>query len=318
MKILITGSAGFIGYHLSLKLLKNKNYKIIGLDSLNNYYDKKVKKKRLKILTKNKNFFFYKINLLQKKALYNLFKKNKFDVVFHIAGQPGVLYSIKNPNSYLLNNIKATKVLSKIAKDFLIKKFVFASSSSIYGDQKKFPISESFKPNPKNPYAKTKLESEKIVLKTFNRTRTKFIIFRFFTVYGPFGRPDMFIHKFLNSIKKNKKINIYNNGMNYRDFTYVNDVTKILDKYIKKKISHKILNICRSKPILTNDLIKLLIKNYPYKKKPNIKKIEFVKGEVLKTHGSNKNLQRIFGKIIFTDIKKGIKDTVKSFKIYNA
>ena len=247
-----------------------------------------------------------------------MFKKNNFDIIYHIAGQPGVLYSLKDPKSYVLNNAKATKIITQIAKKYYIKKFIFASSSSVYGDQKKFPISENFKKKPKNPYAKTKLESEKIVFKTFKNSKSKYIIFRFFTVYGPYGRPDMFIHKFLNSIKKNKKINIYNNGKNLRDFTYIDDVSKILIKSINKKIFNKTLNICRSNPILTNKLIQLLISNYSNKKKIKLKKIGFVEGEVLKTHGSNKNLKKIFRNLIFTDIRKGIKNTVKSFKINNA
>ncbi len=318
MNILVTGSAGFIGFHLSINLLKNKRFKVFGIDSLNNYYDKKLKIKRLKILKKKKNFSFYKINLLKKKKLNSLFKKNNFDIVYHIAGQPGVLYSLKNPKSYVLNNTAATKVISQVAKKYSIKKFIFASSSSVYGDQKKFPISENFEKKPKNPYAKTKLESEKIVIKTLKKSKSKYIIFRFFTVYGPYGRPDMFIHKFLYSMKKNKEINIYNSGKNLRDFTYIDDVSKILIKSLNKKIYNKILNICRSNPILTNKLIDLLISNYSNRKKVKLNKIDFVEGEVLKTHGSNKNLKEIFGKLIFTDIKKGIKNTVKSFKINNA
>ena len=155
------------------------------------------------------------------------------------------------PKSYFINNVEATKVICDISKKYRIKKFIFGSSSSVYGDQKKFPIKETFKENPKNPYAKTKLKSEKIVINSFRKSNTNFIIFRFFTVYGPFGRPDMFIHKFLNSIKKNKKIKLYNNGLNFRDFTYVKDVVKILLKTLKVFPLSKVINICRSKPIKT-------------------------------------------------------------------
>ena len=156
MNILVTGSAGFIGFHLSLKLLKNKKIRVFGIDSLNNYYDKKLKIKRLNKLKSRRNFFFYKINLLEKKKLNLFFKQKNINIVYHIAGQPGVLYSLKNPNSYILNNTKATKVITEIAKKHFVKKFIFASSSSVYGDQKKFPIQKILK-KPKNPYAKTKL-----------------------------------------------------------------------------------------------------------------------------------------------------------------
>ena len=310
-KILITGSSGFIGFHISKFLLKN-NYIIIGIDSHNSYYSRNVKIKRLSILKKNRNFFFYKININHKVKLKKVFQKFIPDAVVHLAGQPGVLYSFKNPKSYYANNTNATKTLCKICKDFKIKKFIFGSSSSVYGDQKNFPILENAKLNPKNVYAKTKLRSEVIVNKTFFKSRTNFIIFRFFTVFGPYGRPDMFIHKFLKHIKLNKLINIHNNGLNFRDFTFVDDVVKILEKSLKKNITNKIINICRSKPILTKKLIKIILKHYPAKKNL-LKKTMFVKGEMYKTHGSNTKLKKTFGKIKFTDLENGLKKTIKNY-----
>jgi len=313
MKIVITGSSGFIGYHFADELLKKK-YKVIGIDNHNNYYSSTIKKKRLNKLKKNKNFQFYKLNLVNEKSLEKIFIKHQPDVIFHLAGQPGVLYSLKYPKTYLINNVNATKSICKISKKHNVKKFIFGSSSSVYGDQKKFPIKETFKENPKNPYAKTKLKSEKIVINSFRKSNTNFIIFRFFTVYGPFGRPDMFIHKFLNSIKKNKKIKLYNNGLNFRDFTYVKDVVKILLKTLKVFPLSKVINICRSKPIKTIHLVSL-IKNI-YKKNYQISKIGFVKGEMLKTHGCNKLLKRNFKNIKFTDIKFGLKKTILIYKKY--
>ena len=312
-KILITGSSGFIGFHLAKNL--SKTYTVIGLDNHNSYYSKKIKKKRLSILRKNKIFFFKKIDLKNKKEVEKIFKKFKPQIVFHIAGQPGVLYSFKNPKSYKLNNTLTTNILSNLCKRNKIEKFIFASSSSVYGDQKKFPIKETFKTNPKNPYARTKIESEQIIFKNLKKSKTDFLIFRFFTVYGSFGRPDMFIHKFLNSIKNKKLIKLHNKGMNFRDFTYIDDVVSILKKSINKKISKKILNICRSKPILTLDLVKMILKTYGVKK-ANLKETKFVKGEMLKTHGSNMNLKKYFGKIKFTDIKKGIKYTIRDYKLH--
>ena len=144
MKIVITGSAGFIGFHLSKKLLQDKKNTIIGIDSINSYYSTQVKKRRLALLNKNKNFKFIKANLIKKKKIENIFKKFKPTIVLHIAGQPGVLYSFKNPNSYKINNVNATKTICALSKKFSVKKFIFASSSSVYGDQKKFPIKESF------------------------------------------------------------------------------------------------------------------------------------------------------------------------------
>ena len=145
MKILVSGSAGFIGYHLVSGLTTNIKNTVIGIDSVNGYYSTKVKKLRLKILKQKKNFNFKKINLENTKKLEIVIKNFQPDTVFHIAGQPGVLYSFKNPLSYKKNNINATKNLSLICKKYKIKKFIFASSSSVYGDQKKFPIKENFK-----------------------------------------------------------------------------------------------------------------------------------------------------------------------------
>jgi len=316
MKILVTGSGGFIGYHLVSSLTKNIKNTIIGIDSVNSYYSTKIKKLRINILKKKKNFIFKKINLENKKKLERVIKEFQPDIVFHIAGQPGVLYSFKNPLSYKKNNIIATENLSLICKKYKIKKFIFASSSSVYGDQKKFPIKENFKKNPKNYYAKTKLKCEGIIKKQFINSNTEYMIFRFFTVFGPLGRPDMFIHKFLNSIKKNKKILLHNNGMNYRDFTYVDDLVKILILTMKKIPTDKILNICRSKPIKTTHLVNLINKIYGN----NINKIintGFVKGEMLKTHGSNKLLKKNFKNLKFTDFDFGLKKTIKAYKKFN-
>ncbi len=155
--------------------------------------------------------------------------------------------------------------------------------------------------------------SEKLVIKTFRKTKISFIIFRFFTVYGPYGRPDMFIHKFLNNIKNNKSIKLHNNGLNYRDFTFVEDVVKILHLSIFKNLSNRIFNICRSKPILTNELVKLITNKFT-NRLPKIIKTGFVKGEMFKTHGSNKFLLKNFGRFSFTDIKLGIKITIQEFK----
>ena len=312
MRILITGSTGFIGFHLA-KYLISKNFNVIGIDSINNYYSPKLKKKRLSILKTKEKFDFKKLNLNNKKKLEQLFKIFRPSIVIHLAGQPGVLYSFKNPKSYYTNNVKATETLCNICKKYNIKKFIFGSSSSIYGDQKKYPIKESFTPNPKNPYAKTKLKSEKLVIKSFKNSKVNYLIFRFFTVYGPFGRPDMFIHKFLNKIKKKQTIKLHNHGLNFRDFTFVGDVVKIIHISIKKNVNNKIFNICRSKPIITNRLVNMILKSFP-KKFVKIIKTGFVKGEMLKTHGSNKFLKNNFGRLVFTDLKVGLNTTINSFK----
>ena len=154
---------------------------------------------------------------------------------------------------------------------------------------------------PKNYYAKTKSQSEKIIFQTLKKTKTIFTVFRFFTVYGPYGRPDMFIHKFLNSINNNKIIRIHNRGLNFRDFTFVDDVVRILKISTKKDFNRQIINICRSKPIRTDKLIKIILR-YFKNKKVKIKMVNFVKGEMLKTHGCNKKLKKNIRNFKFTDL----------------
>lgn len=310
MKILVTGSSGFIGFHL-IKLLLKKHH-VMGVDSHNNYYSIDLKKNRLKVLKQNNRFIFKKVNLTHKKKLDKIFFYFKPDLVIHLAGQPGVLYSLKNPKSYFINNILATKTLCEICLKYHIQKFIFGSSSSVYGNQKKYPIKENSKTNPKNPYAKTKLQSEKIIEQKF-KNKINYVIFRFFTVYGPLGRPDMFIHKFLHSVRNKMKIQLYNAGYNYRDFTYVEDVAGIIFKSLKKNFKYKIYNICRSKPLITNNVIKLIEKYYK-KSSVELENIPFVKGEMLKTHGSNLRLKKEFRNLKFTDIKIGLRKTISYFK----
>ena len=312
MKILISGAAGFIGYHLAKQLCQNRKFNVLGIDSINGYYSKKLKKKKISLLKKNKNFFFKNINLTKKKSSELIISKFKPDIIYHLAGQPGVLYSLKNPESYYKNNILATKNLVQIAKKLNIKKFVFASSSSVYGDQKKFPIKESFIKKPKNYYAKTKLICEEMIKKTFLFSNTKFLIFRFFTIYGPYGRPDMFIHKLLDCIKLGKKISLHNKGQNFRDFTYIDDVVKIFMHAIKNNIKSNILNICRSKPIKTITLVNLIEKIY--KKSSNKNLTGFIRGEMLKTHGSNNLLKKNIKNLKFTDVQNGLKKTILIYK----
>lgn len=313
MRILITGSSGFVGFHLVKELIK-KN-KVLGIDNHNKYYSPDLKKKRLKILKKNKKFIFKKLNINNKKKLDIIFKNFKPQIVIHLAGQPGVLYSLKNPKSYYINNTIVTKNICEICLKYRIKKFIFGSSSSVYGKQKKFPIGEKFKLNPQNPYAKTKLESEKLVKKIF-QNKIDYIIFRFFTIYGPSGRPDMFIHKFLNSIMNKRTIKLHNAGLNFRDFTYVEDVAKIISITINKKLKYNLYNICRSKPILTNKLVNLIKEYFPHNL-IKLEKIPFVKGEMLKTHGRNSKLKKEFSNIKFTDIKVGLNKTIMYFKKFN-
>ncbi len=303
MNFLISGCAGFIGYHVSLYLCKKyKKSKIIGFDSINNYYSPILKKKRIKDLKKNDNFFFKKIDLDEKSKLNNLFNNNKIEIVLHFAAQAGVRDSLKIPNSYFKSNFKGFLNIIDLSEKYKVKKFIFASSSSVYGDQKIFPLTEKTKIIPKNIYSASKKINEEIAKDISNISKMKIIGLRFFTVYGNYGRPDMFIFKYLKSIFLKKSFPLYNRGHNFRDYTHIDDVVRIVDKLMLKRIkkNFEIFNICSGKPI---DIYKLsILISKLLKKKTNIVFKKRNKIEVLKTHGSNKKVL----KLINYSIKKNI------------
>jgi UDP-glucuronate 4-epimerase len=315
MRYLVTGAAGFIGFHLSKNLCKDKESIILGIDSFHSYYSLKLKKLRVTLLKSNSNFSFSKIDLTNQKKVENIISEFKPDIIYHLAGQPGVIYSFKNPKSYLDNNILATKNIVTCIKKINFTKFIFASSSSVYGDQRNFPVGENFKLKPKNLYARTKQICERIIFN--NLDKKKFLIFRFFTVYGPLGRPDMFLASTLKKLSNNSPITIYNNGNHYRDFTYVVDVVNILIKSIFNDIPlrHRIFNICASQPVKLLDLLKII--NLKIKNKSKIVFKKKRKGEMIKTYGSNKLLKKTFKFKKFVNIKDGLNKTILSFKKHN-
>ncbi len=311
-KILITGVAGFIGFSLAKKILESKNFDVIGIDNLNSYYSKKLKLKRLSLI-KNKNFKFLKIDLLDKNNLNSLFKNYKIDIVFNFAAQAGVRYSYENPKSYTDSNIIGFVNLTEMIRKYHIKKFIFASSSSIYGDQKPFPKKETSDVNPINLYSLSKLSNEQFAYSLGKTMKTSMIGLRFFTIYGPWGRPDMMILKYLISSYKRLSFSLFNNGDHYRDFTYIEDAINICFSLLKKNTKRKfeIFNICSSKPILITKVLKEVNK---YSKKPLIRKKPRDKADVYKTYGDNKKINNFLGnKIKFTNYSKGVRDTCEWF-----
>lgn len=288
MKYLITGTAGFIGFHLARKLLENKKNQVFGFDNLDDYYSVKLKKKRIMVLKKFKNFKFIKIDLTNEKKM-NKLKIYNVDIVFHLAAQAGVRYTLKNPQKYVSTNIFGFINFLEYLKNNKAKFIFYASSSSIYGDNKNYPVNEKMPPKPKNIYAFTKVSNE-ITAKLFSKLlKKKFIGLRFFTVYGEWGRPDMLIYKYLTSAINNKTFYVNNYGKDLRDFTYIGDVIKILLILIKRKAhlkEHEVFNICSNNPISTNSIIQSLSAHFKsklrYEKANNI--------EMLKTHGDNKKI----------------------------
>jgi UDP-glucuronate 4-epimerase len=313
MKILITGVAGFIGFSIAKNFL-NKKYTVYGIDNFDNYYSVKLKKLRIENLKKNKKFFFFKFDLTNKKKLAFFLKKKNFDYVFHMAAQAGVRYSYINPNKYTNTNILMFINLLNLLKSNIPKNIFYASSSSVYGNNINFPLSEEQNLRPINIYGVSKKLNE-VTADFFRRIHKMNIVgLRFFTVYGEWGRPDMFLMKLFKCKFDNLTFYLNNKGNHQRDFTYIGDVIKVLNNIFKKKLFNvKVLNICSGKPINIKEIIK----------KNNILnniKINYVsknKADVLKTHGSNfkaKKLSRIKKFLNFND---GLKKTYNWYKEFN-
>ena len=258
MRYLITGHAGFIGSALSNLLVLNKKDTVVGLDNFNKYYDVSLKKKRVQMIKKKskKNFKSINCDLRNKVKLKKIFLKYKFDVVINLAAQAGIRYSLKKPEEYITTNINGFFNLIDLSKKHKVKKFIYASSSSVYGNSKNKIFKENDLTNkPLQIYAATKISNELIAHVYSHLYNFKTIGLRFFTVYGPWGRPDMAIFKFTKNILKKKNIDLYNFGKNQRDYTYIDDVTKCIKNICNSKkhknLNYQILNIGNNKPIKT-------------------------------------------------------------------
>ncbi len=317
MKILVTGCAGFIGFHLCKKLSSDNKHKIFGIDNLNNYYDIDLKINRLNILKKNtKNFIFKKIDLVDQVKLSSLFKKYKFDIVINLAAQAGVRYSINNPRTYLENNVIGFFNIIEVSRIFKIKHFIYASTSSVYGLNKNFPLEENHNTDkPISFYAATKKNNETIAYSYSHIYKLKTTGLRFFTVYGPYGRPDMALYKFTKNILKGKSIDLYNYGRMFRDFTYVDDVIDGICIVINNKINPKnvaqIYNIGSNNPTSLKKFVYHLEKHLKLKAKVNLKPLQ--KGDVIKTHASISKLKKFKPS---TALSTGIINFINWYKDY--
>ena len=328
-KILVTGAAGFIGFHLTKFLLK-KNFKVIGVDNINNYYSKKLKLNRLKILLNFKNFFFYKKDITNQKDLEKIFIKNKPQVVINLAAMAGVRFSIKQPKKYIKNNINSFQNILELSNKYKVKHLVYASSSSIYGMNSKIPFSEEDRAShPISVYAATKRSNELLAHVYSNMYKLPTTGLRFFTAYGPWGRPDMALFKFVKLALKNKKIDLYNFGNHIRDFTYIDDVVKIIYLSINKipkldknksitefqsKAPWRIYNISSSRPVKLKKFIGQIEKQL--NTKINFKNLPLQVGDVKIATGSMRRTISKFGYKPKHQINYGIKKFVSWYKEY--
>lgn len=338
-KILITGAAGFLGFHLS-KVLLNEEYAIVGLDNLNNYYDVELKYSRLSILGINassinygeqiencseKNFSFIKLNLEDKNSLIKLFENEKFDFVCNLAAQAGVRYSLVNPDQYINSNIVGFTNILEMCREFKIKHLLYASSSSVYGLNKKMPFSTSDNvDHPISLYAATKKSNELFAHTYSHLFEIPTTGMRFFTVYGPWGRPDMALFQFTDSILKGTPINVYNDGNMFRDFTYVDDIIEsikrlilippIIDKDANGELNpslssapYKIYNIGNGNPIKLTEFINTIEKKLGINAIKNLMPIQ--QGDVSTTYA---DISELKNKINFTP-NTSIEDGVNKF-----
>lgn len=251
--ILVTGHAGFIGSHLTRKLLA-LGYWVAGVDNYNNFYDPKIKEKNVDAFRSHKNFQEYRLDILDLPKLERCFSAAKPEIVIHLAARAGVRPSLKNPELYRRVNIDGTKNLLDLAKKFSASQFIFASSSSVYGDQKKAPFSETDTLSPVSPYAATKLEAEKLC----RESGLPMTVLRFFTVYGPAGRPDMAPYLFTKKILSGEPIIRYGDGSSSRDYTYIDDIVSGIIAAIGKTWQFEIINLGNNHPVKLNDFIKII------------------------------------------------------------
>ncbi len=321
MKILVTGCAGFIGYHVCLKLLQNnKKYHVFGIDNMNNYYDVKLKFDRIKILKKYKNFKYYKLDIEKKNLINKNFLFNKYNIVIHLAAQAGVRYSIEKPEKYIDANIVGFFNILDESRKIRVDHFIYASSSSVYGNNKNFPLNENENTDkPLSMYAATKKSNEVISYSYSNIFNLPTTGLRFFTVYGTLGRPDMSLYKFVNNTLKNKFSEVYNYGNHERDFTHVDDVTKIIIKLLhrpsKKSIPYQIFNIGSNSPKKLIHFIRLIEKIIGKRMKIKFKKLQ--DGDVKKTHADITRIQKKYGYEPKKSINEGIAEFVNWFKKRN-
>ena len=321
--ILVTGSAGFIGFHTAKKLL-DKGHEVVGIDNLNDYYSVQLKKQRLSILKQYENFSFEKISIEDEKKLNACFDNTPFDYVINLAAQAGVRYSITSPKTYVKSNVEGFLNILENCRNHKIKHLVFASTSSVYGLNTRLPFKEENSvDHPAQFYAATKRANELMAHSYSNLFNIPTTGLRFFTVYGPWGRPDMALFIFVKNILEGRPIDLFNEGNHTRDFTYVDDIVngivKVLDKPAKKDKKWKsnlpnpdsssapfrIYNIGNSNPTKLKDFIKEIEKNLKIKAKINLKKMQL--GDIEKTSADVSNLRKFVNYKPTINYKEGIR-----------
>lgn len=329
MKVLITGSAGFIGFHLS-ELLLQKGYQVIGIDNLCDYYDVKLKENRINLLKNHNNFKFYKLDISSLENL-NILLDQESNIIVHLAAQAGVRYSIENPNSYTKSNLLGTQNILELARKLNVRHLLISSTSSVYGANTNLPFIEKADTNhPLSYYAATKKANEVMAHSYSYMFGLPITLFRFFTVYGPWGRPDMALFKFTNNIFNGLPIDVYNGGKMERDFTFVTDLVKAIEKLINcvpeidKPVSkldslsaiapHRIVNIGNSNRVPLMYYINCIEQELGMSAKINFMPMQV--GDVQKTEANNDLLHALTLFKPNVSVEEGIGEFIKWFRDY--
>lgn len=315
-KILITGAAGFIGFHVSRQLLE-QGHEVVGIDNLNDYYNVRLKEKRLAVLKKYTKFNFYKENIANKEAVFEIFGKEKVCTAVNLAAQAGVRYSIDNPDVYLESNLVGFYNILEACRNYPVEHLLFASSSSVYGNQQKVPFStEDNVDKPISFYAATKKSNELMAFAYSHLYGIKTTGLRFFTVYGPYGRPDMAYFSFTERIDRNETIKIFNQGDMYRDFTYIDDIVECICRMLFQPPKsdgennfYKIYNIGNNRPEKLLYFIELLEQKLGKKAKKEF--LPMQPGDVYQTYADITELEKDFDFSPKTSLETGLERFVE-------
>lgn len=314
MKIFLTGAAGFIGFHTSLFLLK-KGIQVFAIDNINDYYDINLKEQRLKILKNYDNFHFLKADLEDKDKIEKFFKKNIITHVIHLAAQAGVRYSLTNPQAYISSNVEGFVNILELSKKYKIYKLIYASSSSVYGDNKKIPSSEIDKTDSQiSLYGATKKSNELMAHAYYKLYGLESVGLRFFSVYGPWGRPDMALFLFTDAIVNDRPINVFNGGKMQRDFTYIDDIVSGIYNSLHLINPLEIYNLGNNKTVELLHLISLIEKNLS--KNAEMKMLPMQKGDIQKSFADIDKASKDLNYKPAVSIDQGVKAFIEWYKEY--
>jgi len=317
MKILVTGSAGFIGYHVCSELLE-RGYQVIGVDNFNDYYDVKLKERRNQLLEKYPAYRLYKLNIADAEALRQVFEQEPIQLVVHLAAQAGVRYSIEQPGTYVQSNLVGFANILEACREFSIRRLLYASSSSVYGDNQEMPFTTEQRVDyPVSFYAATKKANELMAHSYSHLYGIQTIGLRFFTVYGPWGRPDMAPFIFADAIRNDRAIKLYNQGNHLRDFTYIDDVVLGMMRIIESSAlpkQYSVYNIGCSNPVHLLEFVNQF--ELAFGKKAIKEYAPMQPGDVYATYADVTPLQRDFDYRPRTNIETGVRSFVEWFKAY--